>query len=373
MVSPKQRMLNAYRGIYSDHYPVNPEFWSYYPAKILGLNLVEYELEVPMWKGILAATKYFDGDGWAIASGDSHYPDIEITSVFESIGNDRYREQKMINCDGLNLECSNVYAKTDPAWVETYPVKDIADLDKYIRAKLSDRVVYDFTKANDAHAQAGEEILVELDIGAAFTDVFADAMGYEETIMLFMSGEDKKLQEYFELFLNQKIELIQQVAEKTEYEVLFIGSNISNCSLIGPTLWKKWDKPYHMEIVKEAHRLGKLVHHHNHGKVMEIVSDFVDIGFDCVCPFERPPGDVDGLQGLKKVRQLLDDKVTFNGNVHTINTMIFGNTDDVRREVREIKEAFKDTPRLVIGTGDQVTDETPEENIFAMIDEGRRR
>ena len=41
----------------------------------------------------------------------------------------------------------------------------------------------------------------------------------------------------------------------------------------------------------------------------------------------------------------------------------------MRREVREIKEAFQGSPRLIIGTGDQVGKETPEENIFAMVEE----
>ena len=43
----------------------------------------------------------------------------------------------------------------------------------------------------------------------------------------------------------------------------------------------------------------------------------------------------------------------------------------VRREVREIREAFCANPRVIIGTGDQVGRETPEENLWAMIEEGK--
>jgi len=49
MFTPKQRMLNAYKGIASDRYPVAPEFWNYYPAKILGVSMVEFEREIPFW------------------------------------------------------------------------------------------------------------------------------------------------------------------------------------------------------------------------------------------------------------------------------------------------------------------------------------
>jgi len=106
---------------------------------------------------------------------------------------------------------------------------------------------------------------------------------------------------------------------------------------------------------------------------MDTVADFAELGLDCVCPFERPPGgDVEGLEGLREVARLLADRVTMNGNIHTVETLIRGTEADVRREVREVWEAFSHTPRVIIGTGDQVGRETPEANLHAMIDEARR-
>ena len=79
-----------------------------------------------------------------------------------------------------------------------------------------------------------------------------------------------------------------------------------------------------------------------------------------------------GKPGLEKVRQILDNKVTFNGNVHTVEALIKGTPQMVRDQVREIREAFAGIPRVIIGTGDQVGAETPEENIYAMIEETRK-
>lgn len=81
---------------------------------------------------------------------------------------------------------------------------------------------------------------------------------------------------------------------------------------------------------------------------------------------------MDGLAGLQEVRRQLQDKVTMNGNVHTVETLIRGIPKDVIREVQEIKEAFKGSQRLIIGTGDQVGRETPIENIDAMIEEAKK-
>jgi uroporphyrinogen-III decarboxylase len=134
-------------------------------------------------------------------------------------------------------------------------------------------------------------------------------------------------------------------------------------------MWRRWDKPYIRSIANEVHRHGKLLHLHFHGDSIATAADFAELGLDCVCPFERPPGgDVAGRQGLEAVRRLLGDRVTMNGNVHTVETLIRGAPADVRREVREIMQVFEGSARLIVGTGDQVGRETPEENIEAMIE-----
>ncbi len=61
-----------------------------------------------------------------------------------------------------------------------------------------------------------------------------------------------------------------------------------------------------------------MFHLHFHGRCKDTVADFAELGIDCVCPFERPPGgDIDGEKGLQEVRELLAGRVTFNGNVHS--------------------------------------------------------
>jgi hypothetical protein len=99
------------------------------------------------------------------------------------------------------------------------------------------------------------------------------------------------------------------------------------------------------------------------------VADFAEIGVDCVCPFERPPGgDVGGPAELREIARRLDGRTTFNGNIHTVETLIRGTPDDVRREVGEVLDAFAGNPRVIVGTGDQVGAETPEANLHALFE-----
>ncbi len=58
--------------------------------------------------------------------------------------------------------------------------------------------------------------------------------------------------------------------------------------------------------------------------------------------------------------------------MHTVEALIRGTPADVQRQVLEILEAFDGSPRLIVGTGDQVGGETPDENIRAMIETVRK-
>ncbi len=63
----KQRMLNAYRGLPNDRPAVAPEFWYYYPAKVLGVDMIQFEREVPFHLALKTTFEKFGCEGWGIA------------------------------------------------------------------------------------------------------------------------------------------------------------------------------------------------------------------------------------------------------------------------------------------------------------------
>ena len=374
MQTPKQRMLNAYKGIFSDFIPVAPEFWFFYPAKVLGVTMAEFQREFKHWQGMLETFKKYNADGWGIASADEIKPEVKIKTEYRRIAPKTYRDRQVLNIEGKELERSYIFHDETPYWVESYPVKDLSDVDLYVEAFTSPKIEFDFNNAIEGFEKVGEDFLLEFDLGLPFFDFFEEMMGFENAAIYFMSQDEKVIEKYYHKYLESKRRLLQMAVEKTKYETYFIGCSSSCNSLEGPVLWKKWDKPYLKAMTDEVHKYGKLIHNHNHGRIMETAADLVEIGFDCVCPFERPPGgDVNGIDGLKNVRKILDNKVTFNGNVHTVEALIRGTPEIVKEQVREIKEAFAGSARFIIGTGDQVGLETPEENIYAMIEEGRKK
>lgn len=371
MNTHKERMLNGYKGIRSDFYPVAPEFWFYYPAKILGVSMIELQREIPHWKALQAAFRRFDCEGWGVVKAEMKTPYVEKNSLFYKLDERNYRLRETIQYRGNIFETSQLFNIEHPSWIEEYPVKNEKDLDIYLQYIFTDTAELDFKPALEGYMGVGDDYLLEYDLGLPFFDQIAFAMGFENALMYFLEEDEKVLNKYFEHFMHFQQKQLLQAIQNTTFESYFIGCGYSCISLIGPDLWRRWDKPYIKTMADILHKYGKLLHIHYHGKCMEVLDDFVDIGIDCVCPFERTPGDVNGLEGLKEVRRRLGEVVTFNGNIHTVEALAKGTPSIVRQQVREIKEAFIDSSRLIIGTGDQVPGETPEENIFAMIEEGR--
>ena len=163
--------------------------------------------------------------------------------------------------------------------------------------------------------------------------------------------------------------LIHAAFAHTTARSIFIASSWSSMSLLSPAVWRKWEKPLLVAAIQAAHDCGGLIHHHFHGRCMAILPELASLGLDCICPWERPPGG--DVTNVTAVRQALGERTAFNGNVNTVETLIRGTPTDVQREVREIMAVYEGSPRLIIGTGDQVGGETPEENIHTMIETAR--
>ena len=374
----KQRMLNAYRGAFSDRVAVAPELWYYYPAKLLGVDMIEFEREVPFHLALKGAFQHFGCEGWGVAFAGAPNPHVSSATAEQWRDRDTLDVTTTVRTPHGELTSRRRYTRAEPSWTLESPVKDLArDLPAWESLVFGgDPEDMDPTPLVRAWEEAGESYLLEAWLGVPFFDAFAGARegGFEAGIVDVMDPRLRPvLLRLRERYTDRLVQLARAVCNKTPIESMCIGCSWSCNSLLGPRLWRFWDKPVIRAVGDEVRRHGRLLHVHFHGRCLETVADFADIGIDCVCPFERPPGgDIDGLPGLRDVAAALRGRTTMNGNVHTVETLIRGSPADVRREVGEILEAFSGNPRVIVGTGDQVGRETPEENLRAMIEEAKR-
>jgi uroporphyrinogen decarboxylase len=115
-------------------------------------------------------------------------------------------------------------------------------------------------------------------------------------------------------------------------------------------------------MAKEA---GILTMLHSCGKSMAFLEMLCETDLDCINPLEEPPmGDVD----LSEVKKRYGSKMSLMGNLQTTTVMLKGSAADVERAAKKaIDDAGKDGGFL-LSTGDQCGRDTPEENIFKLVE-----
>ena len=372
-MTPKQRMLNAYRGVPNDRPAVAPELWYYYPAKVLGVDMIDF-WKTPFHRALKITFEKFGCEGWGCIGCGVPVADVESRNEETWLDRNRLRRQSTVRTPHGVLTSTSLSDRRDAAgWVTERPIKDPdRDLKAYEHASIGgDPAQMDVTGLVDAWNEVGQTYLLEVYLGDTFFDYYGGGrQGEVEATVVDLAERRKELEGLQQRYIDFLVRKARAICQNTPYESLFIGCTWSCLSLLSPAMWRTWDKPVIRAVCDEVHRHGRLLHVHFHGRCMAVVEDFAEIGIDCVCPFERPPGgDVAGAAGLKEVARRLGGRTTMNGNVHTVETLIRGTPDDVRREVREVLDAFAGNPRVIVGTGDQVGRETPEENLRAMIAE----
>lgn len=371
-MTPKQRMLAAYRGHEVDRLPIAPEFWCYIPAKLLGITMAQLEREVPHWEALRQTFRHYDTDGWGIVGASPPCPDVHGKEERVDLGEGRFETRCTLATPYGELTSGQRYDRLEPSWPVDRPIKVFErDWPAYRAATMGVIEQTDWAGVRHALQSVGEEYLLEVAIPGAFFDYIATGRqgGLEQGVFDLMEHR-AFFEGLHEEYIDHARRMARAAVTNTAAEALFFGCCWSCTSLIGPHLWRKWDLPVIRAVAEEAHAAGRLLHVHFHGKCRGVLDDLAGSGADCICPFERPPGG--DIEDLGEVRRILGDRVTVNGNVHTVETLIRGTPEDVEREVAEILAQWgPDHRRLILGTGDQVGWETPEENIRAMVRAGR--
>lgn len=372
--TPRARMLAAYRGRVSDTTPVAPEFWYYMAARVLGVSMIELQQDIPHWQALQATFKHYRCEGWGIVSpGTPADWNGWQRSLTTRLSDRQVQTTTTLEAAGHSLQSRTVYDVYEPSWLVERYIKDFdADWPLYERMTLVPPDAMDWQPVQAALDAVGEDYLLEVYVGTPFIDYAGGQReGGLEQIIFDLNERESELRALQERYIEHMAAKVRLALTQTTAASIFVGSTWSSLSLLSPALWRTWEKPVLEAIVQAAHTGGGLVHHHFHGRCMAVLPELAALGLDCICPFERPGGG--DVTDLALVRRMLGERVAFNGNVHTVETLIRGTPDDVRHEVTTIMDAFAGSPRLIVGTGDQVGGETPDENIFTMIETVRTR
>jgi len=135
--------------------------------------------------------------------------------------------------------------------------------------------------------------------------------------------------------------------------------------MMSPKDWREFVKPRLGRLLSAAQRHGLRTMLHSCGKVSAIVPDLIELGLDILHPIQPEALDVFALKGE------YGRDITFCGGVSTQQTLPFGTTDDVRREVTEKAARLGAGGGYILEPGITLQADVPLANLVALIEAAR--
>ena len=375
-MTPRERITAAFRNRQPDMVPVSPELWDVIPIRVSGRPFWEVGCtsfsKMPLWKAQLEAYKYFGCEAWIPVEpspSDRQINMIESNSFFENpeliITKVKYKTSK-----GVMNEMKHSVFDYD-LWSFEKPVKNLfEDLPKLEEYFFDDPSGLDYGFIEEAYDNTGQDGICEGIIGNTFFEfltMFREG-GAVQAILDLKDNEDFFIPVQ-KRYIQYLCGIAEEIISKTSVDGIFLNCGTSSLDTISPALFKKWDLPLLQALGKIASKNNKIFHYHLHGKGMALLEDIVNSGVNMICPLESSPrGDFD----LEQVKNKFGSRLALKGGIDPFFPLCEGNPEDIENAVKQCIKSAGKNGGFTLASGDGVLKDTPFENIFAMVQAGRK-
>lgn len=163
-----------------------------------------------------------------------------------------------------------------------------------------------------------------------------------------------------------ELKLLKRAIEEVKPDGYMISDDLGtqNSLMMSPATFREFIKPYYKQIwgLTRAHDIDNWMH--TCGNISEIIDDLIECGLSVLHPLQK------GTMDWNEVAAKWKGKIAFWVGMDVQNTMINGTPEDVRREVRLMRDTF-DSPEggFLYAAGNGIVGGTPIENIEAFLNE----
>ena len=133
--------------------------------------------------------------------------------------------------------------------------------------------------------------------------------------------------------------------------------------LISPEMFDRFVMPTFVKFTEQAHRFGMKVLLHSCGSIERIIPRLIDAGVDALHPIQALAANMDAETLSRKYK----DKLVFVGGVDTQRLLPFGTPQQVRDEVRRLRDLFGEN-YVVSPSHESILPGVSVENLQAMAE-----
>jgi uroporphyrinogen decarboxylase len=314
------------------------------------------------------AVKYYEMDGWYIygslpeiaPEGRPCWQDT-FTSRPEG-GQIRYR---LAQTPFGELTSKSIYFPDEPPWDEEKPIKDLKRDWPRLRALIGEDEDWQWASEFADRDRIGEYGVYSVAIGIPQDWWFFQRNeGYNVMFYEYLD-EPEYIQAIMDFYTRYALARVRAAVAAKPDEIM-LGGSASSLSVSSIRNFKKYDLPFIREAAKICKEAGVISHLHVCGKsskIAELVAEETEV--NVIEPLEEPPGgDVD-IASLKK---RIGGRVCLKGNINTFEFMLNATPEQVEEKAKRLIDDCAAGGGFVLSTGDQCGRDTPDANIFKLVE-----
>lgn len=373
-MTSKERMLIAMRNGQPDCVPVAPDTSNMIPCRLTGKPFWDIYLyqDPPLWQAYINAAKHFGFDGWLpgvpvqfdyekqAAAKVPKWQEAIVKRTPERIYTRQHR-----NIDGVENWANhcNVYYIGNPP-TRGLPLSKVGLLKSAptewedVQPRTSYRGLEAYYRACELMGDSG---VIGVAVGLPGLNL-RDIKGIYE----YFDNRGKVIERCKRIAENNVSRLSEIVKIKPDFVLIGMsGHMISNPEPIFRELSLTALKEM-TAMCKEADIPSQI---HCCGPEYDLVRmSAEETDLSSINPLEHQPmGDCN----LAKVKKEFGEKIGLMGNLHTTEVMLKGTPEDVRDASKRAIDDAAAGGGFILSTGDQCGRDTPDENIYAMIEVAR--
>ncbi len=369
-MTPRERFLLAMTNGQADRVPCTPDFSCMIPCRLTGKPYWDVLLwnDPPHWQAYLDAVNYFGTEAWFWSGLDYTYADgVTVESAVVTRTPERLTNRWTMHTPEGDLWQERLYYHDDP---DTLTRKWIKDLEQQVHMlKYVFRVPESYGTDTARMHKAALGGRQALGVGVAYpgfnfwcTDTLDGGL---EALSIAQYETPELVEELLRHHYRMALRQVEMIIDSKMFDYLTVGGS-GSITLASPALFDRYALPFIKEATRLCKEAGLPTMLHSCGKETHLVQRVAEeTDLNCVNPLEVPPmGDCD----LAELKRRYGHKLALMGNLHTTEVMLRGTVAEVKAAARQAIDDAGAGGGFILSTGDQCGRDTPDENIFALVE-----
>lgn len=366
----RERLLTVLKGDIPDRVPAAPDFSNMIPARLTGKPFWDLYLynDPPIWEAYIRCAKHFNID----ALMDGYFPFQFPGEPDPDAGWENFIIEKTPERIVTRLSRKENGKREWKPFADVYPIDNPPTRGMPLAKIGLPEVPVHFEPVQGVKTfDRGPEGLARAkailgDRGLLGVSIISTlALPNEEKIFWYYDNPDKH-----EAFAAERVALVEERFKKimalpVKPDFLCVGGS-GTLVFQNVAMFRKVALPAVKRAIELASAAGIPTHVHSCGPETALIKIMAEeTSLTVIDPLEvEPMGDCD----LKEIKKRYGAKLTLKGNLHTTNVMLRGTPDTVRAASRKAIDDAAENGRFILSTGDQCGRDTPDENLYAMIE-----